>query len=52
MFTDVLDGRNAHVTDGARRVTGREPRDVSDYPRRAAADGAWAPAGVGTVDVA
>jgi uncharacterized protein YbjT (DUF2867 family) len=27
LFTEVLDGRNAHLTDGVRRALGREPRD-------------------------
>ena len=42
LFTEVLDGRNAHVTDGVRRVLGREPRDFADYARRTAAAGVWA----------
>lgn len=41
LFTEVLDGRNAHVTDGVRRALGREPRDFSDYARDAAASGVW-----------
>jgi uncharacterized protein YbjT (DUF2867 family) len=41
LFTDVLDGRNASLTDGVRRALGREPRDFGDYARRAAAAGAW-----------
>jgi uncharacterized protein YbjT (DUF2867 family) len=40
LFTEVLDGRNQQVTDGVERALGREPRDFSDYARRAAA-GAW-----------
>jgi uncharacterized protein YbjT (DUF2867 family) len=42
LFAEVLDGRNAQVTDGVQRVLGRAPRDFRDYARRAAADGAWA----------
>jgi uncharacterized protein YbjT (DUF2867 family) len=38
----VLDGRNAHVTDGVRRL-GREPRDFADYARDTAATGIWNP---------
>lgn len=30
LFGDVLDGRNAYVTDTVRRVLGREPRDLLD----------------------
>jgi uncharacterized protein YbjT (DUF2867 family) len=41
LFTTVLDGRSARVTDGVRRALGREPRDFSDYVRAAAAAGAW-----------
>jgi uncharacterized protein YbjT (DUF2867 family) len=35
LFTEVLDGRNAYVTDGVRRALGREPTDFSNYARRA-----------------
>lgn len=42
LFTEVLDGRNANLTDGVRRALGREPRDFGDYARDAAAGGAWA----------
>jgi uncharacterized protein YbjT (DUF2867 family) len=42
LFTNVLDGRNAHLTDGVQRALGREPRDFSDYVRDAAASGVWA----------
>lgn len=47
LFTDVLDGRNAHLTDGIQRALGRQPRDFADYARAAAATSAWdgAPAG-------
>jgi len=41
LFTEVLDGRNAHLTDGVRRALGREPRDFADYAREAAATGVW-----------
>lgn len=41
LFTEVLDGRNARVTDGVQRALGREPGDFRDYARRAAAAGAW-----------
>ena len=43
LFTTVLDGRNAHLTDGVQRALGREPRDFSDYAREAAASGVWNP---------
>ena len=42
LFGEVLDGRNAHVTDGVQRALGREPRDFRDFVRDAAAAGAWA----------
>lgn len=41
LFGTLLDGRNAHVTDGVRGALGREPRDIADFAREAAADGTW-----------
>ncbi|MFJ8629455.1 NAD(P)H-binding protein [Streptomyces sp. NPDC093568] len=41
VFETLMDGRNAHVTDGVREVLGREPRDFSDFVREAAAAGVW-----------
>lgn len=41
LFATVLDGRNAHLTDGVQRALGRGPRDFSTYAREAAATGAW-----------
>jgi uncharacterized protein YbjT (DUF2867 family) len=41
LFSEVLDGRNAHLTDGVQRALGREPRDFADYARDAAAIGVW-----------
>ena len=41
LFSEVLDGRNAHVTDGVQRALGREPRDFRDFARDAAATGVW-----------
>ena len=41
LFTSVLDGRNAHVTDGVRRALGRDARDFGEYARTAAAAGVW-----------
>jgi uncharacterized protein YbjT (DUF2867 family) len=41
VFSEVLDGRNAHLADGVHRALGREPRDFSDYAHEAAASGAW-----------
>jgi uncharacterized protein YbjT (DUF2867 family) len=35
LFTEVLDGRNAHLTDGVRRALGREPTDFREYAQRA-----------------
>lgn len=42
LFTTVLDGRNAYLTDGVQRALGRPPKDFADYARDAAASGAWA----------
>jgi uncharacterized protein YbjT (DUF2867 family) len=41
LFGEVLDGRNAHTTDGVRRALGREPHDFADYARDTAATGVW-----------
>lgn len=42
LFTEVMDGRNAYLTDGVRRALGRGPRDFREYARDAAATGVWA----------
>ena len=44
LFSEVLDGRNAHVTDGIQRALGRKPRNFGEYARDAAATGVWDPA--------
>lgn len=41
LFTEVLDGRNAVVTDGVERALGRPPRPFREFARAAAAAGAW-----------
>ena len=41
LFTEVLDGRNAYLTDGVQRALGRAPTDFAEYARKAAASGAW-----------
>ncbi|MEE4277820.1 MAG: hypothetical protein V2I82_05040 [Halieaceae bacterium] len=41
LFATVLDGRNAHLTDGVQRALGRPPRDFADYAREVAATGIW-----------
>ncbi|WP_030240451.1 MULTISPECIES: NmrA family NAD(P)-binding protein [unclassified Streptomyces] len=41
LFESLLDGRNAHLSDGVQRVLGREPRDFSEYARQAAAAETW-----------
>ena len=41
LFTTVLDGRNAYVTDGVERSLGRKPRDFEIYARETAATGIW-----------
>ncbi|MEL7029424.1 MAG: NAD(P)H-binding protein [Pseudomonadota bacterium] len=41
LFATVLDGRNAHLTDGVERALGRQPKDFADYARDVAATGAW-----------
>ena len=41
LFSTVLDGRNAYVTDGVERAMGRRAKDFTDYAREAAATGVW-----------
>ena len=41
LFTTVLDGRNAYITDGVERALGRKPRDFETYARETAASGIW-----------
>ncbi|MEE4209892.1 MAG: NAD(P)H-binding protein [Parvularcula sp.] len=41
LFSTVLDGRNAHITDGVERALGRPPKDFTDYARQTAASGVW-----------
>src|SRR5215218_4662357 len=41
LFGEVLDGRNAYLTDGVRRALGRKPKDFTDYAREAASTGVW-----------
>lgn len=43
LFTTVLDGRNAHLTDGIYRALGRPPRDFTSYARTTADAGIWHP---------
>lgn len=42
LLATVLDGRNAHLTDGVMRALGRAPRDFAHYARDVAATGLWA----------
>ncbi|MEO0616206.1 MAG: NAD(P)H-binding protein [Pseudomonadota bacterium] len=41
LFTTVLDGHNAYLTDGVQRALGRAPRDFADYAQAVAATGVW-----------
>jgi uncharacterized protein YbjT (DUF2867 family) len=41
LFSTVLDGRNAHLTDGVQHALGRPPKDFADYARDVAATGVW-----------
>ncbi|MFJ4471841.1 NAD(P)H-binding protein [Streptomyces sp. NPDC089424] len=43
VFETLLDGRNAHLSDGVRQVLGREPRDFTAFATEAAAAGTWTP---------
>ncbi|MEU0026068.1 NmrA family NAD(P)-binding protein [Streptomyces sp. NPDC006335] len=40
-FEQLLDGRNAYLSDGVREVLGRKPRDFTEFAREAAAAGTW-----------
>lgn len=41
LFSTVLDGRNAYLSDGVQRALGRAPKDFADFARAVAATGAW-----------
>ncbi|MER5573510.1 NmrA family NAD(P)-binding protein [Streptomyces massasporeus] len=41
IFDTLLDGRNAHLSDGVREVLGRAPRNFGDFVREEAAAGTW-----------
>jgi len=41
LFSTVLDGRNAYLTDGIERALGRKPKDFADYAKEMAASGVW-----------
>lgn len=40
-FEQLLDGRNAYLSDGVQRVLAREPRDFTDFAREEATAGTW-----------
>ncbi len=41
LFTTVLDGRNAYLTDGVQQALGRPPKDFSAYAREVAGTNTW-----------
>jgi hypothetical protein len=41
LFSEVLDGRNAHLTDGVQQALGRPATDYDEYVHRTAATGVW-----------
>jgi uncharacterized protein YbjT (DUF2867 family) len=41
LFTEVLDGRNAHLTGTVEQVLGRPARDFAEYAAETAATGVW-----------
>lgn len=43
LFTEVLDGRNASVSNGIEEALGRKPKDFSEYVKEIAASGLWNP---------
>ncbi|MGB5835085.1 MAG: NAD(P)H-binding protein [Thiohalocapsa sp.] len=42
LIAEVLDGRNAYVTDGVQRALGRAPRDFGEYVQHTLPSGIWA----------
>jgi uncharacterized protein YbjT (DUF2867 family) len=41
LFSEVLDGRNAHLSNGVERALGRKPRDFAEFARQTASTGVW-----------
>jgi uncharacterized protein YbjT (DUF2867 family) len=41
LFTEVLDGRNASLTDGIQQALGRKPRSFREYAKATAETGVW-----------
>lgn len=41
LFSTVLDGRNAYLTDGIQRALGRSPKDFTQYAQEIAATSLW-----------
>ncbi len=42
LFSEVMDGRNSHITHGVEQVLGRMPRSFREYVSKTASTGAWA----------
>ena len=41
LFSNVFDGRNAHITDGVRQALGRDARDFKEYIDNTRLSGVW-----------
>ncbi|MDX1559217.1 MAG: hypothetical protein R3193_09940 [Marinobacter sp.] len=41
LFATVLDGRNAHLTDGVQQALGRAPKDFAAFAQEVAKTGIW-----------
>lgn len=41
LFTEVFDGRNAHLANGVEQALGRGATDFSEYVKKVVASGAW-----------
>lgn len=41
LFTTILDGRNAYLSDGVERALSRPPKDLLEYARSVAETGLW-----------
>ncbi|MDQ8201739.1 NAD(P)H-binding protein [Pelagicoccus sp. SDUM812003] len=48
LFAHILDGRNAHLSDGVQQALGRPPKSFRDFAKEAAATGVWSPIDIAT----
>ena len=41
LFSEILDGRNAYLSNGVERALGRQPRDFAEFAHQTALTGIW-----------